>query len=279
MIPFDFEYYRPDTIQDAMKIYQKIKGEGKVAIFYNGGTEFITFARLNMIIADAVIDIKGIPECNVLEIQNEQLVIGVAISLTKISESNIFPLLGQGVKKIADHTSRNKITLGGNMNSRLIYRESILPLLITEAKVKIVGEEGESILPIQDIFDKELKLTEGQLLLQILVDSSYLDLPFFSLKKTKMSKVGYPIVSIAAIIKDQKLRFAISGACDYPFRSVEVEAALNDTSLKKEERVNQAISLFPAAIIDDLLGSKEYREFVLKNTLIEALDTLEVAQA
>ena len=110
-------------------------------MFYSGGTEFITFARVNKLRADAVIDIKGIPECNVLEIHGDQLVIGAAVSLNKITDSKLFPLLGQTVKQIADHTSRNKITIGGNMNSKLIYKESVLPLLLVDAKVKIT--EGE----------------------------------------------------------------------------------------------------------------------------------------
>lgn len=279
MIPFDFEYYRPDTVQEAVKIFHKVRNEGKIVIFYSGGTEFITFARLNTITAEAIIDIKGIPECNVLEFQNDQLVIGTATSLNKISESNLFPLLGQGMKKIADHTSRNKITIGGNMGSRLIYRESVLPLLLADAKVKIVGVEGERIVPLTDVFDKELKLATGEFLVQILIDKTYIDLPFVSLKKTKMSKVGYPLVSVAAIVKDRNLRAAISGVCEFPFRSAELETALNDFTLKKAERVDKAVSLLPTAIINDQLASAAYREFVLKNTLSEAIDVLEVAQA
>ena len=113
--------------------------QGKMPCYFSGGTEFITFARVNKLNADAVIDIKGIPECNVLEIQGNQLVIGAAVSLNKITDSKLFPLLGQTVKKIADHTSRNKITIGGNINSELIYRESVLPLLLSDAKVKITN--------------------------------------------------------------------------------------------------------------------------------------------
>ncbi|HHY73419.1 MAG TPA: xanthine dehydrogenase [Bacillus bacterium] len=279
MIPFDFEYYRSDTIQEAVKIFHKVRNEGKIVIFYSGGTEFITFSRLNTITADAVIDVKGIAECNVLEFQDEQLVVGAAVSLNKISESNFFPLLGQAVKKIADHTSRNKITIGGNMKSRLIYRESVLALLLVDAKVKIAGEKGERIVPLADVYEEELKLTTGEFLVQILIDKTYINLPFVSLKKTKMSKVGYPIVSVAAIVKDRNLRAAISGVCEFPFRSAELETALNDFTLKKAERVDKAVSLLPTAIINDQLASAEYRKFVLKNTLSEAIDVLEVAQA
>ena len=38
------------------------------AMYYFWWNRIITFARVNKLRADVVIDIKGIPECNVLEI-------------------------------------------------------------------------------------------------------------------------------------------------------------------------------------------------------------------
>ncbi|MBO0961189.1 FAD binding domain-containing protein [Neobacillus sp. MM2021_6] len=279
MIPFDFEYYKPETIAEAIQTYQDLRNQGKKVIYYSGGTEFITFSRINQMAADAIIDIKGIPECHVLEQQGDQFVIGSAVSLNKITESSIFPLLGQTVKQIADHTSRNKITIGGNINSRLIYREGILPLLLSDAKVKLARSEGELVLPLTNILDKELKIGSGEFLVQILVKKGYGTLPFASLKKTKITKVSYPVVSIAALVKDQRIRTAFSGVCEYPFRSDQVEAALNETSLSMAEKINKAVSLLPAQIIDDIQASREYRTFVLKNALHEIMDSLEVAPA
>lgn len=279
MIPFDFEYFKPGTISEAVQTFQELQYQGKHVIYYSGGTEFITFSRINQMEADAVIDIKGIPECHVLEQLEDQLVIGAAVSLNKISESTFFPLLGQTVKQIADHTSRNKITLGGNMNSRLIYREAILPLLLSEAKVKLAGNEGELVLPLANIFDRELKIGTGQFLVQISVNRDYMSLPFASLKKTKITKVSYPIVSIAALVKDQQIRAAFSGICEFPFRSDLVEAVINETSLSKVDRIDKVVSLLPSPIVDDIQASGEYREFVLKNALHEIIDALEVAPA
>lgn len=134
--------------------------------------------------ADAVIDLKGIADCNVLERQGDQLIIGSAVSLNTITNSNLFPLLGQTVKQIADHTSRNKITIGGNINSQLMYRESILPLLIADAHVKITKDKEEEIFSLKAIFNKELALSPCNFLIQLIVDAAYLDLPYVSLKKT-----------------------------------------------------------------------------------------------
>lgn len=279
MIPFEFEYYKPASIQEAVQTFNSLQNQGKTVIYYNGGTEFITFSRINKMTADAVIDLKGIPDCNVIEFQGEELVIGSSLSLNKISETELYPMLSQTLKRVADHTSRNKITLGGNLNSRLIYREGLLPLLVADAKVKIAGDEGETTLPLNDIFDKEIKLNPSQFIVQILINKTNVNLPFVSLKKTKISKIGYPIVSLAAVEKDKQILAALSGVCEFPFRSSLMEAALNDTSLSIDERIDKAISLLPAQIIEDIQASAAYRQFVLKNTLREMLDNLEAAKA
>lgn len=64
MIPDDFEYYRPTSIREAVQLDQTLRKQGKIPAYYSGGTEIITLTRINMFVTDAVIDIKGIPECN-----------------------------------------------------------------------------------------------------------------------------------------------------------------------------------------------------------------------
>jgi len=277
MIPFDFEYAKPATIREAVEQIEKWKEEGKKYVFYSGGTEFITFARSNKITAEAVVDIKGIPECNTLELKGDQLVIGSALSLNKIIKSGLFPLLGETLKGIADHTSRNKITIGGNMSSKLMYKEGILPFLLVEAKVKLAGRNGEITLPLEEIFNQEMKLDEDQFLVQIHIEKKYLGLPYVALKRTRLTKVGYPIVSVAALLKDDFIRVAFSGVCTFPFRSVEIEAHLNDSTISVEERINRTTAHLPSSVVDDIQGSAAYREFVLKRILAETVETLEGA--
>lgn len=275
MIPFDFEYYKPTTISKAIDTFQLLYDRGKHISYYGGGTELITFARVNKLAFDAVIDIKGIPECRVLDVQGDQIVIGSAITLNKISESGLFPMLGQNIKQVADHTSRNKITIGGNLNSKMMYREGMLPLLLSDAKVVIFRRGEKLILPLKEVFHKKMELGEGDLLVQILIDKKYANIPFLNMRKTKSTKVGYPIVSIAALVRDKVIQVAFSGVCTHPFRSTKIEEILNDATIPTLERVNLAIEHLPAPIVDDIQGSSNYRKFVLKNSLLETMETLE----
>lgn len=274
MISFDFKYFKPSTVAETIKTSNEVRDQGDKALFISGGTEFITFARVDKIHADAVIDCKGIPECNVLEKRGYELVIGAAVSLNKIANSNLFPLLGATVKQIADHTSRNKITIGGNINSELIYKESVLPLLLVDAKVKIAKGNDEEIVSLTSVFDRKMNLTPDALLLQVIVDTSYIDLPYVSLKRTKFSKVGYPVVSVAAIVKDNRLRIAFSGVCYYPFRSDEIETILNNSAVPIVERIEKVMDNLPSEIVDDLQGSKAYRAFVMKNLVQNVMEEM-----
>ena len=60
MIPYDFEYHRPTTLSEALQLYESLDKGGKQPMYYSGGTEMITLARLNLIQTKAVIDIKAI---------------------------------------------------------------------------------------------------------------------------------------------------------------------------------------------------------------------------
>lgn len=274
MIAFNFEYYKPDDIDEALDTYQSLVQKGKKVLYYGGGTEFISMARVNNVYADAVIDIKGIPECSTLLAENSIIIIGSGITLTRIVESNIFPLLGQSSRRVADHTIQGKITLGGNLCGTIIYRESVLPLLLCDSKVIIASANKRRTVSINEVFNKRMNLEPGEFIVQIVIDKEYALLPYAHVKRTKQDKIDYPLITSAALKKDNKIRIAFSGLCQFPFRSREVENALNDLSLPEEVRINNAIQNLPEAILNDDAGSSGYREFVLVNIIRDTFKRL-----
>lgn len=155
----------------------------------------------------------------VLEAQKDRIVIGSAVTLTKISEANLVPLLSKAAKTTADHTSRNKITIGGNICGKIPCHEALLPFLLCDSKVVLAGKDGERTVPITQIFDRNFRGEKGELLVQILTDASYVEMPYEYIKKTKMEEIDYPLVTAAVIKKDSRIRAAFSGTCDFPFRS------------------------------------------------------------
>ncbi len=275
MISYNFDYFQPTSVQEAVDTYFTLLDEGKNPVYFSGGTEIITLGRVNKITTDAVIDIKKIPECQIFQKNHDFLILGAALPLSYIEDKNKYPLLDKVIAEIADHTARNKITLGGNICANIIYREAVLPLLLTDSKVVIATREGLLEKPINDIFHKSLQLHDGEVLIQLKVDTNMLKLPFYTVKKRRQWGVGYPLITIAAVEKEGEIRTAFSGLCEFPFRSLEMEKYLNDHHLGAEDRIAKAMKHIPGEILDDVHGTAEYREFVLKNILLDSLHALE----
>ncbi len=275
MIPFNFDYYKPNTLAEAINLYAELDSIGKSPIYYGGGTEFISMARVHNVYTEAVIDIKDIPECNIHVLKNNKLTIGSAITLTDIAIENYFPLLSLAVKRIADHTIQDKITLGGNLAGTIIYKESILPLMVANANIVLVGINGSRTIPIMDVFFKKMKISNDELIVQAIIDEKYLTLSSIHVKRTRNEKIDYPLITLVALVEQGKINIAFSGLCDFPFRSKLLEDILNDKSLPKDERINMLIQNIPYKILDNLEGSSEYRKFMLHTMIDETLENLQ----
>lgn len=271
MIGFDFEYYKPSTVNEATNLYYILDTAGKKAIFYGGGSEFISMARMNNVYADAVIDIKGIKECNQYTMYGGDLVIGAGVTLTEIAEGNLFPLLSMAVKRIADHTMQGKITIGGNICGTIIYREAVLPLLVSESRIVLARRDGVREELLRDVFDGRLRLNKGEMVVNVIVPGEYLNLPHLHVKRTKIEVIDYPLISMVALKNGDKIQMAFSGLGDYPFRSNELEQILNKSISPKKNKIDRAVECIEDKISDALNGSKEYKEFMLSEILDTAL--------
>lgn len=272
MISFDFDYYKPETIEAAVNLYDRLNNEGKQPIYYGGGTEFISMARMNNVYAEAVIDIKGIAECNVYEFQKGELVIGAAVTLTTIAEKGLFPLLTLAVERIADHTIQDKITLGGNIAGTIIYRETVLPLLVANGEITLASNKGTRRVPLSEVFDKKIQLNKGEMIVQVIVNKKYTEFPYLHVKRTKNEKIDYPLISLVALVYKKKINIAFSGLCEYPFRSADIENIINNKKLDNNEKVNKIIENIPDKILNDISGTSNFRIFMLGKILGEVLD-------
>lgn len=275
MISFDFAYHKPSTIEGAVSLFQEYRSKNKTAFYYGGGTEFISRARMNEIKADAIIDLKGISECNEFKKEKNNIIIGSAITLTNIAETNLFPLLSNVSRLIATHTERNKITIGGNISSNLLYKEAILPFLLAGSELVIAGEKGVKKSSINHVFQNGIQLKDEEFIVQIITNEKFTKLPHSNCKRTKHSKVNYPIVSLASLQVEDQIRLAISGVCEFPFRLEKIETEINDSSISVEKRIENAMQHIPTPILDDMHASKAYRKFVLENELKKTLENME----
>lgn len=241
--------------------------------YFSGGTEIITLGRTNRLTMDAIIDIKSIPECLVTEINHDEIQLGAALSLTKVIETNYFPLLNEVSAQIADQTARNKITLGGNICGNIPYREAALPFLLTKSKAIIASNSGIKEHSFNSFFNQRPTLENEELLVAIKIQKSETEIPFVSIKKRRQWDVGYPLISAAAVNKNHQLKIAFSGLCNFPFHLAEIDGYLNNENLTEELKIEKIKNAIPAPILNDVHGSSAYRQFVLKNIIQEIYNT------
>lgn len=267
MIPANFIYIRPDCLSQAAIAFAQMQKEGRAPLYYGGGSEIITMARAGSISPGAVIDIKSIPECNVLGLSGDKLIIGAAVTLSTIKESRLFPLLGTACGRISDHTNQCRITLGGNLCGTIIYREASLPLMLSDAELLLYGPEGAKICAFNTIFNRRKQLKPGEFVVQVHIPATAINLPYIHVKKAAQEKMDYPLVNVTALRVGEEIRVAFSGFGSYPFRDFEVERALNDRGNSPKSRLDAAMAILSQQAHTDSEGSGAYRVFVLRNIL------------
>jgi len=245
-------------------------------VHYSGGTEVITTLREGSLVADAVIDLKEVPECRALEFQGDTLVVGSAVTLNEVQDSGFFPFLGEVGRMFLDHTNRNKVTVGGNICSRLPYREMALPFLLTDCEVVLAGTQGVRRAAFSEVFDRTLKLNATEVLLQLCTPKAQTEAPWAFERRTRNAKIAYPLASVAALKDGGRVRFALSGVCDFPFRFWALEQCVNESSEPLSEKLDLTPTLLPAEPRNDIDGSGEYRIALAKTLLARVARKLEV---
>ena len=263
MIAYDFDYYLPDTCQEAADTYSTLQAAGTNPLYFGGGTEIISMARVGSIKPGAVIDIKKIPECRVLGTDGQHLVFGAALTLSTVRECGLYPLLSLAAGRIADHTVQCKLTLGGNLAGTIHYHETLLPLLLADATLHVANAQCVRELPVCDMLNMGKKLAPGDLLLSVSMGKRYAAYPFAHIKKTKAEKIGYPLVSVAALSLDGTLRLAASALCSNPFRFKDIPASDNRPPM---DIVRELSANLPEPVLNDLEGSPGYRQFIFEKT-------------
>ena len=274
MIPIDFSYWRPETAEEAVAVHQQLAADAQHPVYYAGGTEIVTRARLGQLTPGAVIDVKAISEARRLGRDGGRWHWGAALSLAELIHEGSWPLLARVAERVADHTTRAHITLGGNLAGAIPYREAALPFWLADAEVLTVGPNGRRTARFHDRFDGTLTLEPGELVLALSVPEGVRQRPSHAQKATRLDYVDYPLVTIAALRSaDGRVHVALSGLKPEPFRSAALDAALAGSG-SAVDRAGRAARHLPATLVQDLHGTADYRRFVAQTVLADTLAAL-----
>lgn len=270
MMGGDFIFIQPRSLGEAVEAFQEETARGRTAAYWGGGTELISLARTGRQAIQAGIDLKMIPELTRAESSGGVWCFGAGLSLTALQDRVDSPLLRECLDDIADHTVRNRLTLGGNLCGRLPYREAALPLLLGDAEAVLYGPRGERKIPLRKLMETgRLLLGSGEFLARLEVNRQAWEGRFFRRRITGAGPVGYPLVHLVLNVRDGVWQTAHGGIFPLPaLRMVSPPGA--DLAAWAEEVVSSG----EAGIRGDFRGQRAYKRALWLQALREGAEEL-----
>ena len=138
-----FEYVAAKTVSEAVALLDE---KGEQARILAGGTDLIVQAREGKRTVDWMVDIKSIPEVNVIAYDTDTgLVLGAAVPCYQIyavdAICDAYPGLIDATKIIGGTAIQGRAGVGGNLCNASPAADCIPPLIVLNTTCVIVGAE------------------------------------------------------------------------------------------------------------------------------------------
>jgi carbon-monoxide dehydrogenase medium subunit len=279
ILPISFEYFAPHTVEEALSILDRYGQDAKVLA---GGTDLLVKMKQRLTEPRCVINIKSINELNFIREEADELHIGAVTKLRTIEKSDIvkerFPVLYEGVRAIGSVQIRNMATIGGNLCNASPAADSAPPLLVLNAKLRVIGPEGDREIPIERFF-----LGPGKTALQPTELLAEIRIPYLpkgaGTSFIKIARTGMDIakINIAVMLRlngneIDTCRIALGAVAPTPLRIHKAEEFLTGKKLD-HEMADEVAQIVAEEIrpITDIRATAEYRREVSKALTRDAL--------
>lgn len=282
----DFEYEAPVSVADAVKVLAAHNGTARPLA---GGTDLIDQIRTGRHSPAVVVDLKKIPELNVLELAASGLRLGAAVPCYRIygdeKVSKAYAALADSARIIGGIQIQSRASVGGNLCNSGPAADSIPSLIALGAVAVIAGPKGR-----REVAVEEFCTGPGKNVLQageFLVELKFAPRPPHSGSHYRRfiprNEMDIAVVGVgASVVLDesgQKIasaRISLGAVAPTPLFAKAAGDLLagqpaNEQSFEKAAAAAQAI----AKPIDDMRGTKEFRVHVtgvlVRRVLAEAV--------
>ncbi len=268
MIPTNFEYAAPASLNQALALLQKHGDEAKIL---TGGHSLIPLMKLRLARPSLVIDLRKIKKLTGIRRKQGGLEIGAATTHAEIQRSDVvrkgWPLLAEAAGEIGDVQVRNAGTIGGSIVHADPAADWPAALLASEATVVLAGPSEERALAAEDFFVGLLQsaIAPGEILVAI----RFPPRPKGSggaYRKLAQSASGYAIAGAAVELtlaegQIASARVGITGVAEKAYRAKRTEAALTGCQLA-EDAVRTACAFAAEGVeaLADIHAGARYRK-------------------
>lgn len=271
----DFEYTAPTTLAEAVSAFADAKADARALV---GGSDLIDQIRVGRRTPKLVIDLKRVPELNVLEYNaSSGLRVGTATSLSRIHHdpdvAAHYPGIATAAGLVGSVQIQNRASMGGNIGNGAPSGDTIPTLIALNATVVIISSQGEREESLEGIFagPGQLNLQPGEFLKEVRVPphkagstTSYIR--FIPRAEMDIAVAGVGVsLSVADGGRVEDIGIALASVAPTPVRATGAEEALRGNQLSqdliREAGERAAASASP---ITDVRGSAEYRIELVK---------------
>lgn len=270
-----FEYVQPSSMDEALSLLGRHIGEARLLA---GGTDLLPKMKRREIRAPAyVIDLKGIPDLDYIDYEDEKgLSLGALTTIHAIETSPVirhkFNILAQAAHTMAAPQVRNRATLAGNICNAVPSADSVPPLLVLEAKLKVMSQKGERILALEDFFagPSETVLSDKELLAEIQIPPVPSNGRGIYVKLSPKRSMDLATVGVAALVVREDglctdMRIGLGAVAPTPIRARKAEGILKGQQFSDELIEGTAqTAAEESCCIDDHRASAHYRTEMVK---------------
>lgn len=277
-----FQYVKPSTLDEVADILLKYGEEARIL---NGGTDLLVRMRDKMITPGVVVDIKAIPELKELKYTKEEgLYIGAAVTMNEVICSKIvlerYRILAEAAHEVGSYQLRNRATVVGNVCNASPSGDTIAPLYVLSAKVKIFSKDGIRLVPIEEFIlgVRKIALNPGEVVMGLQIPDIEGKSGGAYYKHSRRKDVDLATVGVAAFCNEGKWKIAYSAVAPTILRGHKAEELLNKLEKIDEETLIPAMDAAASEVspISDVRASKEYRidmvRIGLKRAVLAALE-------
>lgn len=267
MIPAQFDYVAPTTVEDALAALAEHGDDAKIIA---GGQSLLPVLRMRLNAPETVIDLGRIDTLRGVRDDGDAIVVGAMTTHHDVLTNDLVKehaaIVHHAVTELADAQIRHRGTFGGALAHADPAGDMGAPALALGAEFVIAGSEGTRTVPASEFFVDlfETAIGEDEILTEVRIPkhtgwgAAY--------EKFVRIKHQWPIVAVAATVRVEggtiaEARVGLTNMGNTPLRATAVEEALVGAQ-PTEDGVREAASKAadgtnPPA---DLNGDSDYRK-------------------
>jgi len=273
MIPNNFDYFAPNTIEEALQLLAQHGDDAKIL---SGGHSLIPVLKLRLASPGVVIDIGRITKLKSIKVDGATISIGANVTHAEIAASAELkthcPLLVETAAQIGDQQVRNRGTIGGSLTHADPAADWPAAILALDAEVVARSSKGTRTIKAADFFlDLMTSAVESdEIVTEIRIAKPAQPAASVYLKAPQ-SASGFAVVGVAAQLKVangkcESASIGVTGLAPKAFRASSVEAALVGQTLD-EAAISAAAAQADAEADDameDIHASGDYRRHLAR---------------